>query len=196
MDPSVKAAWISSSVALAVAVVGVIATGVAQWRGSKTAHANALALFKQQAEEQAAVRAVEAEKQRRAAFLAERKQAYAKLLLVAALYDYDQKVMSSLRPEESAAHQRAQEGKQLDGDSAVLAKSQEVKANIKRGTAELYMAQETVKLLAPRPVRDAAMKWIDAVFYRRTAAGLDTEFLRVARIDVGSDPAEQGEAPS
>jgi hypothetical protein len=42
-----KAASISSSVA--VAVIGVIATRVAQWRGSKTAHVNALAPFNRHA---------------------------------------------------------------------------------------------------------------------------------------------------
>jgi hypothetical protein len=193
MDPSVKAAWISSIVALAVAVIGVIATGVAQWRGSRTAHANALALFKRQSEEQAAIRAAETEEQRLSAFRAERKQAYAKLLRVVGMFDYDQKVMGPLAAERDAADRRAQEGKQLDGDDAVLSKFHEVQESIVRGAAELFEAQETVKLLAPQPVRDAAVKWIDAVFYRHSTEGLEAEFLRVARIDVGSDPAGRAE---
>jgi len=62
-------------------VVGVIATGVAQARGSKTAHANALALFKRQDDEQDEIRSKEATERRRTAFLADRRAVYAKFLL-------------------------------------------------------------------------------------------------------------------
>jgi hypothetical protein len=78
----------------------------------------------------------------------------------------------------------------------VLAKVQQVEASIGRGAVALFEAQETVKLLAPPPVRDAATVWIDAVFYRRPIEGLEAEFLRLARIDVGSDPAERGRSVS
>src|SRR5687768_2556753 len=51
MEPPVAAAVISSSVALFVAVLGVLATGLAGTRATTRAHANALALFDKQADE-------------------------------------------------------------------------------------------------------------------------------------------------
>ena len=56
MEPRVQAALISGSAALAVAVVGVIATGVWQTVATRRAHRNALHLFAEQTQEQERVR--------------------------------------------------------------------------------------------------------------------------------------------
>ena len=72
MDPGVRAAWISGTVALAVAVIGVIATGIAQWWGSNKAHANAPAIFEVQAAVQNRIRAEEAVERTSTTFLADR----------------------------------------------------------------------------------------------------------------------------
>jgi len=82
MAPSVEAAWISGTVAIGIAIVGVLATGVAQWRAAKTSHRHALDLFERQSADQARVRAEQDEERRRMAFLTERSRLYARLMRV------------------------------------------------------------------------------------------------------------------
>src|SRR5687767_2099800 len=80
MEPPVTAALISSCVALAVAVIGVIATGVVQTRATTKAHANALAMFEKEAAERVDMFTREVDEQRKLAHLAHKRGLYAQLL--------------------------------------------------------------------------------------------------------------------
>jgi hypothetical protein len=201
MDPSVKAAWISSSVALAVAVIGVIATGVAQTRGSKTANANALALFKRQAEEQSEIQSKEAIERRRTAFLADRRAVYAKFLveqrrLKAEITKIEElktkneefkRRLASLREEPAGSPRLAERVAELDGESAALSpKIDAAHEAITVASREYMLTLEEMFMLAPLDVASAAADWANAT------EGNDPQprarFLNAARLDVGAEP--------
>jgi hypothetical protein len=204
MDPGVKAALISSSVALAVAVIGVIATGIAQWRGSRTAHANALALFKQQAEVQERLRAEEAAEQRRirdedaaerrrTAFLADRRVAYARFSGAMKRHSDAIKSYSAVddkyktdrvtdTPEEKAAW--------LDsGTAEIAAAGQQMQETLN----DVSSAIQDIMMLAPDAVYDAAQAWFDITLRDDYRPGEDNDeyvtasarFLFQARRDLG-----------
>jgi hypothetical protein len=205
MDPGVKAAWISSSVALAVAVIGVIATGIAQGRGAKTAHANALALFKQQAEvqdrlraeevaEQRRIRDEDAAERRRTAFLADRRAAYARFSgamkrngdaiknynVVNDKYKTDQVTET---PEEKAAWRE----ELLSGPAEIAAAGQQRLEALH----DVRSALEDILMLAPDAVFDAAQAW----FGYRARDETDDDYVKAsarflfqARMDLGVRP--------
>jgi hypothetical protein len=192
MDPSVKAAWISSIVAVAVAVIGVIATGVAQWRGSKTAHANALALFKRQADEQEGARVEAALERKRTAFLADRRAVYVKFLAAmkhfqAATTKYEELM------EKSAALTAASSGTpERDVErlaAAMKANFSELEGADDTRTAahdDVFLILQEMLMLAPGEVSIAAVNWFSAI--------IDPDpqpfalFVNAARLDVGAQP--------
>lgn len=201
MDPSVKAAWISSSVAVAVAVIGVIATGVAQTRGSKTANVNALALFKRQAEEQSKIQPNEAIERRRTAFLADRRAVYAKFLvakrrLKAEMTEIEElktkseelkRRLASLREEPPGSPGLAERVAELDRESAAI--SPTVNAADERFTVasrEFMLTLEEMFMLAPLDVASAAADWANAT--EDDDPQLRSRFLNAARLDVGAEP--------
>jgi hypothetical protein len=189
MNPSVKAAWISSSVAVAVAVIGVIATGVAQWRGSNTAHANALALFNRQADEQEKIRAVDALERQRTAFLADRRAVYAKFMrAMRHLQDETTKHEEMTKnqavtvaepadsPERNAEHVAAPNSSLLETQPPFHRRME--------AHDDVVLTLQEIFMLAPREVSDAAAAWYKA---RKDDDEPNTFalFLTAARLDVG-----------
>jgi len=202
MDPGVKAAWISSMMALAVAVIGVIATGIAQWWGTKTAHANALALFAAQAAEQNRIRAEEAVERNSTAFLADRRAVYAQFIramrrLRDAKDKYDELTerQSSLIPEPSDDPERLEE--RVGELGAIIAEMQtahesrmaEMQTAFESRMAayeEVDLTLDEILMLAPAEVADAARSWyITWKDDYNNGYGL---FVNAARLDVGAQP--------
>jgi hypothetical protein len=195
MDPSVKAALISGSVALAVAVIGVIATGVAQVRGSKTANANALALFKRQDDKQADIRFKEAMERRRTAFLTERRAVYARFLLAKRHFEDDKTKIQELKKRHQTvraeyagsprpdAKRLAELVAELDAASpkidAAYDKQKESQDDVALTLQEMFM-------LAPLDVVNAAADWHNAK--EGNDPQLQANFLNAARADVGAEP--------
>lgn len=201
MDPSVQAAWISSTVALAVAVFGIIATGVAQARGSKTAHGNALALFKRQNEEQTEIRSKEAMERRRTTFLADRRAVYAKFLVGKRRLKHEMTNFEELKakheelktkaaalgeePDGSPgqAERLAELNRELDEQSPRI---QDADETIMDASREVILAVEEMYMLAPLDVVSAAADWANAT--EEDYQQLHTRFLNAARLDVGAEP--------
>lgn len=201
MDPSVQAALISSTVALAVAVIGVIATGVAQVLGSKTAHANALALFKRQDEEQAEIRSKEAMERRRTAFLADRRAVYAKFLvgkrrLKDEMTNFEKFKTKSeelktkaaaLAAEPAGSPGQAERLAELNGElDALTPRIHAADETIKDASREVVSTVEEMFMLAPLDVVSAAADWANAT--ADNDQQLHTRFLNAARLDVGAEP--------
>jgi len=208
MDPSVKAAWISSSVALAVAVIGVIATGIAQVRGSKTAHANALDLFKRQDDEQAVIRSREAMEQRRTAFLADRRAVYAKFLVakrrlkdeMTNLEDHKAKneelktKAAALGAEPAGSPGQAERRAELNGElDSLTPRIHAADETIKDATRDVISTVEEMFMLAPLDVVSAAADWANAT--EGNDQQLRIRFLNAARLDVGAEPLAGLPAP-
>lgn len=194
MDPSVKAAWISSSVALVVAVIGVIATGIAQVRGSKTAHANALDLFKRQDDEQAVIRSREAMERRRTAFLADRRAVYAKFLLAMRRLEDSKTKIQELKKRYQAL--RAEFERSPAPDATRLSElNVELDAAVPRIDAahdtqeessdNVALTLQEMFMLAPLDVVNAAADWHNA---EDKDPQLQASFLNAARLDVGAEP--------
>jgi len=200
MDPSEKAAWISSTVALAVAVIGVIATGVAQARGSKAAYANALALFKRQADEQSEIQSKEAAERRRTAFIADRRAVYAKFLVamrrlkeemtkiedLKTRHEESKKGFAAVReePDDSPgiAERIAELDAELDADSPKIDAANQ---GFKDASREVIVTLEDLFMLAPLDVLSAAADWSNAA---EDDPELRVRFLNAARLDVGAEP--------
>jgi hypothetical protein len=191
MDPGVKAAWISSMVALAVAVIGVIATGIAQWWGTKTAHANALALFAAQAAEQNRIRAEEAVARNSTAFLADRRAVYAQFIramgrLKDAMDKYDKLTerQSALVAEPSDDRERLEE--QVGELGATIPEKQTAHESRMAAHEEVGLTLDEILMLAPAEVADAARSWyITRKDDYNNGYGL---FVNAARLDVGAQP--------
>jgi hypothetical protein len=189
MNPSVKAAWISNSVAVAVAVIGVIATGVAQWRGSKTAHTNALALFNRQADEQEKLRAVDALERQRTAFLADRRAVYAKFMR-AMRHLQDETTKHEETTEKQAvtvAEPAGDPERNAEQPAALNSSLLETPAPFDRrmdAHDDVVLTLQEIFMLAPREVSDAAAAWYKA---RKDDDEPKTFalFLAAARLDVG-----------
>jgi len=187
MDPSVKAAWISSSVALAVAVIGVIATGVAQVRGSKAAHANALALFERQDEEQAEIRSKETMERRRTAFLADRRAVYAKFLSAKRRLKDETTRIEALKKRYAilTAEPTGDTGRNAELTRApkIIDSAYDIRTEVYN---EVVLALEEMFMLAPLEVVDTAADWHNAA--GENEAQLHAHFLNAARLDVGAEP--------
>jgi hypothetical protein len=193
MDPGVKAAWISSTVALAlaVAVIGVIATGIAQWWGTKTAHANALALFKAQAAVQNRIRAEEAVERNSTAFLADRRAVYAQFIramsrLQDAVDKYDELTegQSALVAEPSGDLESHEE--RVGELRAAIAEMQTAFESRMAAFEEVAMALDEILMLAPAEVADAARSWY--LTWKDDHNNGYGVFVNAARLDVGAQP--------
>lgn len=187
MDPSVMAAWISSSVALAVAVIAVIAAGVAQARGSKTANANALAFFERQNEAQAEIRSKEAMERRRTAFLADRRAVYAKFLSAKRRLKDETSKIEGLKKRYAtlAADPAGHPGWSAEVDAApqIIADAYDAQSE---ASDEVILALEEMFMLAPLAVIDTASVWHNATGDNEPQSHAD--FLNAARLDVGAEP--------
>lgn len=195
MEPAVQAATIAGSVALVVAVVGVIATGFWQARATKAAHANALALFERQATEQARLRAREAQERMNLAHLEDRKAAYLKMMIAVDNYQRLTPTIGELQAKVAAVRQ-ADPG----DDSLVGLLEQQLAIINERGEAlDLALdAAQMVTLVGPKGVSDAAGAWISGV--RDNAQDLAQKravYLSEVRRDLGVEPGSSGppEAP-
>jgi hypothetical protein len=192
---------ISSSVALAVAVIGVIATGVAQTRASKTANATALALFKRQAEEQSETQSKEAIERRRTAFLADRRAVYAKCLVakrqlkaemtkieeIKTKSEEIKRTLTSLGEEPAGSPGLAEQVAELDGESAALRpKVHAADESVTVASRELMLTVEEMFMLAPLDVVSAAADWASAT--EENDPEPRSRFLNAARLDVGAEP--------
>jgi hypothetical protein len=194
VDPSEKAAWISSCVALVVAVIGVIATGVAQWRGSKTAHANALALFKRQADEQAQILSTEAMERRRTASIAERRTAYAKFLRAKRrLADETYKLKQLKERFEAIGAERADDSgwdaRRVAELDAVIPKIDAAHDAVSDASDDTELSLQEIFILAPLGVADAAIAWHHHAEHNDPVA--HSRFLNAARTDVGAEPLDR-----
>lgn len=191
MDPGVKAAWISSMVAVAVAVIGVIATGIAQWWGTKTAHANALTLFEAQAAVQNRIRAEEAVERNSTAFLADRRAVYAQFIramkrLQDAKDKYDELTerQSARVAEPSGDTERDEE--RLGELRAAIPEMWTAFESRMAAFEEVAMALDEILMLAPAEVADAARNWyLTWKDDHNTGFGV---FVNAARLDVGAQP--------
>lgn len=191
MDPGVKAAWISSTVALVVAVIGVIATGIAQWWGTKTGHANALALFKAQADVQNRIRAEEAVERNSTAFLADRRAVYAKYIHAMKRhrdardkYDEFTERRSALVAEPSGDLERDLE--RVGELGASIPEMQTVFDTRMAAHDAVSMTLDEILMLAPAEVADAAKSWYltrEDDYYMEYGV-----FVNAARLDVGAQP--------
>ena len=191
MDPSVKAAWISSMVAVAVAVIGVIATGIAQWWGTKTANANALALFEAQAAVQNRIRAEEAVELNSTAFLADRRAVYAKFIramsrLQDAVNKFDELTKKqSARVAEPSGDMERDEERLGELRTAIPEMRTAFESRI-AAFEEVAMALDEILMLAPAEVADAARNWY-LTWKDEYATGFGA-FVNSARLDVGAQP--------
>lgn len=194
MDPSVMAAWISSSVALVVAVFGVIASGVAQGRGAKTAQGNVIALFKRQAEEQESIRVKEAIERKRTASLADRRAVYARFLSTkrrlkdrTAGIERLKKKYEALRVE-AAGNQGWRDAERLAELDDAFPKIEEAYDAEMEASDDASLALQEIFMLAPLDVAKAANAWHYTT--EESEATLHGRFLNAARQDVGAEPLE------
>jgi hypothetical protein len=191
MDPGVKAAWISSRVALAVAVIGVIATGIAQWWGTKTAHANALTLFKAQAAVQNAIRAEEAVERNGTAFLADRRAVYAKFIramsrLQDAVDKYDELTEGQSALVAEASSDQGRDEERVGELRAAIAEIQSASESRMAAFEEVAMALDEILMLAPAEVADASRSWY--LTWKDDYSNGYVVFVNAARLDVGAQP--------
>ncbi len=191
MDPGVKAAWISSTLALAVAVIGIIATGIAQWWGSNRAHANALALFEAQAAVQNRIRAEEAVERTSTTFLADRWAVYAQFMrAMKRLEDAKDKIdeltarLSALGAEPSSDLER--DRTRLAAFGATNAERQNAFDSRMAAHEEVAMKLGEILLLAPDEVADAARNWY-RIWKDADNRGYGV-FVNAARSDVAAQP--------
>ncbi|MBA2774335.1 MAG: hypothetical protein H0U36_09890 [Nocardioidaceae bacterium] len=183
-NPAVQAAWISSSAALGIAVVGVIATGVAQWLSTRRAHSNALALFKVQAQEANKARDAELEERRRVALLEARRMAYVRFLDSTRLFNDAERQRLRLRSEHPYLEQQAQ-GVPDEATADVRHDYLRLSSEAAKQGASAFSSYEEIALLAPSSVADAAVKFMNAIDGPGDVTRLRYAFLMKAKADVG-----------
>jgi hypothetical protein len=183
VEPPVAAAVISSSVAL-VAVVGVIATGVAQTRATTKAHSNALELFDRQEAAQQRAREAEAAERVRLAHLADRRSLYLRLPILLVRY------ADAVREADDAS--RAVDEAEMAGQERhreLVRHAGDASAAVVGVLDEMIEAVETLQIMAPRPITDVALAWMDAARESESRAHeLQREYLRLVRADLGVEP--------
>jgi hypothetical protein len=191
VEPPVAAAVISSSVALVIAVVGVIATGVAQSRATTKAHSHALELFDRQEAAQQRAREAEAAERVRLAHLVDRRNLYLRLPILLVKYAdavHEADVASREVDEaEAAGRERLREliGHAGDASAAVVVVLD-----------EMIEAVETLQIMAPQPITDVALAWMDAARESGPRAHeLQREYLRLVRADLGVEPTGSDLSP-
>ena len=205
MEPVVKAALISSSVALAVAVIGVFGLIVAQGRAARSAQANLISVFEREAEEQKAIRAEEAIERRRTASIADRRVVYAKFLRAKTRLPEEthkrerlNQRFEALRPKPGGSleepggslEQRVQEladltQRRADMDAVVPLLEAAYDAE-REASDEASLTLLEIYILAPLEVVDAAVQW----HHHSEANDPDAQarFFNAARADVGVEP--------
>jgi hypothetical protein len=187
MEPPVAAAVISSTVALVVAVVGVIATGLAQSRATTRAHGNALDLFDRQEKAHTLAREAQAAEHLRLAHMAEKRSLYVRLPTL--LFKFQRAVLAEaaaqheVDEEEAAEAEREVKTRQVPYENAASAGHAVSSAYFE--VAELL---DTLQIMSPKPVADAAREWAMAVHNNDSQVDLEVlqnEYLRWVRIDLG-----------
>jgi hypothetical protein len=182
VDSAVAAALVSSGAALVIAVVGIVATGVAQARATKKAHKNALDLFDRQ--EQA---------RRRDAHLETKRDLYSRLPMLVDEYG-SAKFLGEVAWENFMAALREGPDEETTGKAA-----REWRAVVDADKALIHSVEETIEhvhLLAPKSVTDAAVAWVGAAKRRAAAPGdvakllvesatAAVEYRRAVRADLG-----------
>lgn len=154
MEPVVLAALVSSSVALTVAVIGVIAAGLAQTRATKAAHANALDLFDRQVQRQRDSEEADRKLRLQLASLDDRKSTYVAFMTA---IDARKELHDAMQEVDAKAESQA------DPTATVL--EERVKAHQRHLAAHLNVQQALDRLLivAPNGVVESAFKWLDVV---------------------------------
>jgi hypothetical protein len=199
LQPPVQAAVVSGLVAVGVSVVGLLGALVAQGISAKTAHKNALKLFKEQTADQLAmfhrqideqnrVRAEDSLDRRRTTLLAAREDVYVTFMRLARRY-WDTFLAADY------SYNRLMETR-AKGDA-----TDEIHANVVESSAlemqrifpQLEEAFERLSLHAPNDVQEAATSWYEIIVNAQSAgeapqvADARYEFIRQARLDVGAE---------
>lgn len=159
--------------------------------GTKTAHANALALFKAQAVVQNRIRAEEAVERNSTAFLADRRAVYAQFLrAMSRLQDakdkYDELTerQSALVAEPSGDQERDEE--RVGELGATIPEMQTAFESRMAAFEEVAMALDEILMLAPAEVADAARSWY--LTWKDDYNNGYGVFVNAARLDVGAQP--------
>jgi hypothetical protein len=184
VEPAVQAAIVAGSVALGVAVIGVIATGMAQVRGAKTAHANALALFERQADQQRQLHHAEARERTRLAHLEDRKSAYLKFQTAIDTRSYVTAKQTRIERE-----LKTLEETDIAERMRLLTETADLSNQIMSLLDDMLEAMGLIQLVAPQRVINSAVEWGEAA--RDSAPDMEEKrniFLDEARIDLGVHP--------
>lgn len=191
LDPYTRQALILVGAGL----VGALLAMIAQAIGARRSNRIAMTLFERQSTEQRQLSEATVHDGRHRAQVAERQQAYARLMSLAWQYERAVTDVRACRREiEQLRGSGAETPEALGEAELALAAASAHQGGIRD---DLSQAREVVRLLAPGEIRFAADRWfIDLV--RDEAAGAQrakSDFLAHARVDVGADkPAPAGDA--
>ncbi|GAB2566685.1 hypothetical protein [Kribbella endophytica] len=142
------------SVALTVAVIGVIAAGLAQTRATKAAHASALDLFDRQVQRQRDSEEADRKLRLQLASLDDRKSTYVAFM---AAIDAREELHDAMQAADAKAESQA--------DPTVTVIEERVEAHQRHLAAHANVQQALDRLLivAPNGVVESAVKWLDVV---------------------------------
>lgn len=157
-----------------------------QGEAAKTAHENALELFRAQAEQQATIRKEEAAQRLAESSLEDRRQTYVRLLHTVGNRQEMVKPTEEAKARARDTQARMDAGEDVPGAQAILEEVNEARRRMEQLSDEVVESLTMVFVVAPLPVADAALTLLDWARHEATDEYAPWQkFLDVARIDLG-----------
>ncbi|MEV5968135.1 hypothetical protein AB0L70_40590 [Kribbella sp. NPDC051952] len=175
MEPAVQASVIAGCVALAVAIIGVVATGAWQAKATRTANANALAMFER-----------DARTRMRLAHLEDRKSTYVSMFTAV----FERRIA---KDESRTKHAEREALLSSEPESPKLvpltAECIELNKRVMALNDRLIAAAQMTQMISPTAVGLAAGNWLEAVLSGHAdQKKLEVKYIAAVRADLGVEP--------